>query len=488
MRTLCWWSIVGAATLALMGCSSTSPTVPTGQTNPSDSYSPYAENGQVVHKSGHYKLRVDVSALTGTITPVSLREVTTIGDQFHLNINQFFGGSAFQLRTIGLTPGGDVSVEYAISHPFAAPSNLAGPATAANRADLGVSGRTLFMTPAPASLVDDETSALNIDDYTFPFGTDTIVANTKVVLNADGYYDPAGMITIGDFPAQNGANAWPYKELVDESLDPREATTTGAAIPNGGTDTGNYAAGTGGWQNANIGANNNGWAGYGVMHQGQTVVNTVEFDPDEAVGGIFELDVVVIAKYVDPRGGANSGEKRANRLPSGDPTRFAYRMPWGAMDLAQVRTDETAPLGTAAAATTTLNIGIVDNDFAATEDAGFPGTALDQIPTGTAGITSVEVTSGDLSMSAVAATAGGTGTGTHADDVDYTATLTQPGTPTLGGLDNGVYVMVKVVDPDEGATITGVIVASLDEATPPGPLTANFPKVQVYQAEFVTIS
>ncbi|HYE78258.1 MAG TPA: hypothetical protein VEI97_09745, partial [bacterium] len=401
----------------------------------------------------------------------------------------FFGGSAFQLRTIGLTPGGDVTVEYAISHPFNAPTNLAGPATAGNRADLGVSGRVLFMTPAPAGRVDDESSPLNKDDYEFVFGGSTTIANTKVVKNADGYYNPAGMITLADFPAQNDANAWPFKELVDEGLDSREASSTGTAISNGGSSTGNYAAATGGWQNGNIGANNDGWTGYGVLHQGQTATNTVEFDPDEAAGGIFELDVVVIAKYTDPRGGSTPTQKRANRLPTSDPNNFAYRMPWGAIDIAQVRTDETGPLGTTAGATTTLNIGIVDLDMTATEDASFPspGANLDQIPTGTGGVSTVTVSAGDLGMTDVAATSAGTGTGTHADDADYTATVTNtPG--GTGGVDGGAYVMVNVVDPEDSFTPSGFIVAPLNENSPPGPLTSDLPRVQVFQAEFVTIS
>lgn len=493
MRTFCWWSLVGAATAALMGCSSSAP-APTASSLPvsNDSYSVYSENGAVLSNAGHFKMRVDVSTMTGDITPVVDRSANVIGDQYNLPINQFFAafGGGFELTTVGLDVDGNVVVGYTIQHPFAAPTNLAGPATAANRADLGVSGRVVFFTPAPTGLVDDESSALNQDDYTFTFGADTIIANTKVVKDADGYYDPKDMVDLAGFPAQNGANVWPYKVMVNESLDSRTASADGAAVSNTGVETGNYNAGSGGWQNANIGANNASWTGYGVLHQGQTAANTITFDPDLAEGGSFELDFVAIAKYIDPRGGTAASEKRANRLPSSDPSKFAYRMPWGSQDVEHVGIGDLTLTGATPADLITT---VVDYDFGATEDAAFPGaggTNLDQIPTGTAGLAAIEVAGADLLTANVTVADPNTpnsGTGTYADALTYNINIAN-GTATTGGIDGGAYVMVRVEDPE---VALGVILPGgpyallyLDDQTVPAPVAVAGPPI-IYQAAFV---
>lgn len=495
MRTLCWWSLVGAATAALMGCSSSStPTEPAAAALPSsnDSFAIHTEQGMVVSNAGHFRMRVDVTTMTGEIVPVVDRSASVIGDQYNLPINQFFTafGGGFELTTVGLDGGGNVVVGYTIQHPFAAPSNLAGPATAANRADLAVTGRVVFLTPAPSGLVDDENSALNQDDYTFTFGAETIVANTKVVKDADGYYDPVDMVNLANFPAQNGANAWPYKVLVNESLNPRKATAGGAAISNGGNEAGNYNAGAGGWQNATIGSNNASWTGYGALHQGQIASNSITFDPDLAEGGSFELDFVAIAKYIDPRGGTTSTEKRANRLPSSDPSKFAYRMPWGAQDVENIGIQSLTLTGGTPG---DLVVGVVDYDFGATEDAGFPGaggTNLDQIPVGTAGLTAIEVASNDLLNANVTVADPNTpnsGVGTYADKLTYNISISNE-TSTTGGVDGGVWVMVRVEDPEASATITPgppYAYLYLNDQTTPAPV-ANPAKPVIYQAAFVT--
>lgn len=495
MRTLCWWSIVGAATLALLGCSTSSTPDPLAadlSAVDNDYFAVYTEPGQsVTANAGHFRMTIDTHTMTGEIRPVISREAQIIGDQYNLPINQFFAafGGGFEVVSVGLDVDGNVVVGYTITHPFQAPVNLAQPQNAlTNRADLAVSGRTVFMTPAPSGRVADESSALNTGDYEFTFGADTVIANTKVVKNADGYYNPKGMVNLANFPAMNGANAFPFKGIVNEQLNNR-TSRTGTAISNGGQETGNYNPASGGWQNGNIGPNNDGWTGYGVLHQGQVAGNSIVFDPDLAVGGIFELDFVCIAKYIDPRGGLNAAEKRGNRLPSSDPANFAYRMPWGSQDLDAVSVGSLTLTG---ATPGSLSIAVVDYDFGATEDAGFPGaggTNLDQIPVGTAGLAAIQVAGSDMFAGTVDVAdpnAPDSGTGTRADPLTYAVDIANT-TATNGGVDGGAYVMVRVADPEPVASPNPAdyIVAYLDDQVVPAP-NGNPAEPVVYQVRFVT--
>ncbi|HYE80163.1 MAG TPA: hypothetical protein VEI97_19465, partial [bacterium] len=79
----------------------------------------------------------------------------------------------------------------------------------------------------------------------------------------------------------------------------------------------------------------------------------------------------IIAKYIDPRGGNNAAEKRANRLPKSpaDVRAFVYRMPYGAIDAELVR-----PLGETGGlvpnnivSSTTVRFHVRDWDARATE-------------------------------------------------------------------------------------------------------------------------
>ncbi|HYE79820.1 MAG TPA: hypothetical protein VEI97_17685, partial [bacterium] len=144
-------------------------------------------------------------------------------------------------------------------------------------------------------------------------------ANTRWITNPDGYFAPGELLDTFGF----AANAFPYQLLVDEALDNRED------LSNGGSPTGNF--GTHGWSKADFAA---GITGYGIWGQGQASVHTLRIDRTAlAISGPITLRAAIIVKYEDPRGGLNSRERRANRLPQDNPALFAYRMPHGALDV-----------------------------------------------------------------------------------------------------------------------------------------------------------
>ncbi|HYE78006.1 MAG TPA: hypothetical protein VEI97_08475, partial [bacterium] len=260
-----------------------------------------------------------------------------------------------------------LDLTYAVSHPFAAPTDLNAPPTATNRADLSISGRVLFLTDVPSATGN-----------AFFTGNGDVVANTEWVVNADAYYQPAGLLNLAGFTA----NTFPYKVLVDEAQDPRIGTATGAPISNGSNPRGNYSP-TDGWQHHNIGPNNDGWTGFGVLHQGQTAFNDLRLALAPLTANPFQLQVAILAKYVDPRGGATAIEKRANRLPSNPPdiTRFVYREPHGALDVERITfLGESGGFEPNIASGSTLRFHVVDWD-ARTPETTLPDLAQDPDPT-----------------------------------------------------------------------------------------------------------
>ncbi|HYE77695.1 MAG TPA: hypothetical protein VEI97_06895, partial [bacterium] len=219
-------------------------------------------------------------------------------------------------------------------------------------------------------------------------------ANTDLVTNADGYYAPNGLLTeTGSLTA----NTFPFKLIVDEGAG--SGGNRGEA-DNGGTATGNYRVDLDGWQQDNLTNNgvNNGWTGFGVLHQGQSAANTLQLDRAQLTGSTFRLDTAIIAKYIDPRGGNNAAEKRANRLPKNpaDVRLFVYRMPFGAIDAELVR-----PLGETGGlvpnnivSNTTVRFQVRDWDARATEST--QPDLKDElnpslVPSGTSGPPTVQV-------------------------------------------------------------------------------------------------
>lgn len=474
MRTLCWWSLVGAAAVALMGCSGSGPVAPSGQgLNPAAGNVFVDTTGQLAQMAGpivHFDL--DVAKGTAKVSPYS-RKGSTIGDLFLLNVDQFScvvapdpSGTFQNFNGVANT----VEFHYLVKHPFAAPPNPTGAASAGNRADLGITGRAVFLVDAPAGRVADATSALNKDDYEFTFGTNTVVMDTKDILNADGYIDPGALLAAGSgdagYTPQNGTTAYPYRVLVNDGVaDSRIDSATSTAIPRGADSHGNWTVGT----PFNDVANATGgikWAGYGYLHQGQTAKNFVVINI--ASGSSVSLNAMVIANYADPRGGATPAERKANRLPSGDATKFAYKAPHCAVDDEHVAfgTLSAASLGAAAASTVTSDISVVDQDANATVDA--TATApLDSVPFAS-GVASITLASDELGAQVAVGTS--TGTGSYETPLTYAGTVITNTNGTNGGTaDNAAYVCVEVVDAQENATDPGLLGkgASLNNDAPP---------------------
>lgn len=349
MRLTLSTCLLAGLAASMLGCQSRSadPLDPAGAVHPvPDSTAPVWINGDRTEgMAGLWRVTVDSDALTGTLLPLDNRTAAANDDVYDLSIQNFTRPDSLRIRSVR-RDAGQLLLDWQFTHPFAAPSNLAGPATAANRADLGVSGRLIFLIDVPTAtgntwFADDRPA----------------IVNTAVVANPHGYFKPdgalPGLTTI--------ANTFPYQVLVDET-----GNGSRVGISNGGQPTGNYSDAAGGWQQSNIGPGNNGWTGYGVLHQGQATAGTLALDLAAITGSPFTFDTTIFCAYNDPRMGANAQQKRANRLPKNpvDVFAFAYRMPHGTQDIERITFlgDSGSGLVANEPSNTMLNFHIVDWD------------------------------------------------------------------------------------------------------------------------------
>ncbi|MCG3152166.1 MAG: hypothetical protein GEEBNDBF_01459 [bacterium] len=481
MRTVAWW-LAGSLALVALGCSgggstpimpSTAGTSPDGThpvTSASAALGTPTQSG-MLHQSALaiYTVDVDPASLTATSRLKETRTGQANDDLYLLSIDSFLTAGSFKITGVAATAT-TVDLAYAVAHPFPAPNNPTGtPNGSTNRADLGVAGMVLFLADVPSATGNT-------------YFTDR-VANTDLVANADAYYSPGGLLT-----TSGTANTYPYKQLVDETLDPR------SGVSNGGDVTGNF--GSDGWTRSEFGAGNNGWTGYGVMHQGQTVSNTVSFDKSALSGG-FSLDVSIIAVYNDPRGGATAAQKKANRLPpaSPDASLFAYRMPHGALDVGKISVlPESAGFIANTISAQTLSFFVEDWDARATEsaetdlanDASFTNVAQGESGTPTLDVCIPGVL-GDATVTADASTVVDDDSGVGGDvdqdsgrpgDALYYSTLV---TKAAGsGQTAGAYTgMVRATDPQTGLTI------GLNESLAPLPSTPDPVTYQAFTVELL---
>jgi len=299
------------------------------------------------------RMTIDPSTLSASFESTAPRYAQQTDDQYELDTTIYF--SPADIRITGVTGTAEtIDLAYAISHPFAAPTNLAGPATASNRADLGITGRVLFLIDTPT-----------IIGSSYFAGTDDVTVNTSLIANAAGYYKPNGLLdTTGLL-----ANTFPYQPLVDEVLFERTVTATGQALPIASM-AGNYTI-PAGWKESNIAPSNAGWRGFGWLHQGQTIPGIVSLSRD-AISGPVSFDVAIIAKYTDPRSGTTSAQKRANRLPIAPSSNhnLFYRANHGALDLERLTyLDEGGGFLSNTISASELRFYIVDWDAIAPETA-----------------------------------------------------------------------------------------------------------------------
>lgn len=447
MQAQRWCPLMGLIALAATGCSS-SPAVPSipAWSNPLNQAAGSAGLSSSI--AGSFQIDIDVDTLSATVTPLT-REGQAIGDLFYLNVAQF--GVVVAPRPVNTLTNLDlvnntIDFNYQVAHSFPAPSNPGGNATAANRADLGISGRVMFLVDAPVGAIGD-------NDYEFNFTFGPVIMNTKAILNADGYYNPGDMLNGYHTQNINGTSAWPFKMLVDENLDPRTNTATGNPISNGGQQAGNYPANN--WSAVSEWTGGPNVTGHGVLHQGQTAWNFVTLNI--APGNQFSLKAVVIANYTDPRGGANAAERRANRLPKDDPSRFAYRMPHGALDLEKT-TFVAMGLPGVLSATGPAAVFVRDPDFSSTL-----GFGLDEIPNSSK-IQTAEVVSGELGL-ALSLSLPPSGSGTMADPLAWNPFTLTNVSGTNGGSDGVAFACVMLED-EQSANDSGI---TLNNASPPVP-------------------
>jgi len=356
MRNTTWW-VAGLLALSALGCAGGSAPTSTPTSNFDSSPIPSAasigelgslyQQGDLVQGAvAVYTLNVDPSTLSATSHLKAVRSAQANDDLYFLPIDGFFNSKSFAVTSVSATVN-TIDVSYAVTHPFPAPNNPTGASNGStNRSDLGVAGMVLILADAPA-----------IGNTYF---TDR-VANTALVTNADAYFSPGGMISTTGLTA----NTFPYKQLVDES----GSTGSRVGISNGGNPSGNF--GTDGWTRAEYGTGNKGWTGMGVLHGGQSSTSTISLDKAALTGG-FSLDIAVLAKYNDPRGGTTGAQKRGNRLPpaTADATKFAYRGPHCALDVSKIEfVGESGGFIADNISSSTLSFRIEDFDARATESA-----------------------------------------------------------------------------------------------------------------------
>ncbi|MEO7994059.1 MAG: hypothetical protein ABI743_06640, partial [bacterium] len=293
---------------------------------------------------GHYRFSIDPGGLTGATALIEQRSGQQNDDVYALEIGRFLKTDS--LRVISVRRNGTaIELEYEFRHPFPAPQDPTAPPNGfANRADLGIAGLICFAVDVPTATGNT-------------YFTDVVV-NTGTLVKVDGFVRPAGLIATG-----TSTNTFPYLALVDENNDGSRV-----GIPTGADPTGNY--GDDGWTRDEFGATHDGWTGYGVLHQGQASRRLLEIDTDTITPGPVVLNAFVLAKYNDPRGGANAPEKRGNRLPPATPdaSLFAYRMPHGALDCESVSFGGDAnQFLVDDASSSTLTFHVIDWDARATE-------------------------------------------------------------------------------------------------------------------------
>jgi|GEM_PF-2585328 len=308
---------LGIALATVSGCSGSSPTATPAPSalDPANALAPVGmvvrEGGIIESAIGRGLLTLDSTSMTATWESLPMRVGQDNDAVFALSVNEFLKPVDAGIKAFRRTADG-FELDYEFTHPFRS-SELSG------RADLGFSGMFLLgVTPiGPTS-------------FTW-FKDDTdLITDPRWVTNADGYYQPKGLVDTSGIPG----NAFPYQLLIDErGTGNRKDASTEAAISNGGSPTGNFTA-PDGWQTGDSKT----WTGYGVIHQGQKIRNTIAIDGDQLTGtGSLPIITVLLAKYADPKSATPGFEHRLPASPPDVVGDFGYRMPHGALDVPEAR-------------------------------------------------------------------------------------------------------------------------------------------------------
>ncbi|MCG3152896.1 MAG: hypothetical protein GEEBNDBF_02201 [bacterium] len=376
------------------------------------------------------------------------------GNLFDLDIANFFAADTLRVTGVRLDADGNVIVDYTIKHPFPAP-DFTKPISASNRADLGFTGRLLFLIDVPTAQVGSRR-----------FFGNTVTANTDVVLNPNHFVEPGDLLatSLSGF----NATAFPTRLVVDEARGGGQGNRVG--VPNGGVGTGNYVAATGGWQRNNLGTNRDGWTGYDFMHQGQRATNSVVFSKEAVAAGTARFDTALLIKYTDPRGVPffQNPQVRMPQNPA-DINIFAYRVPNGALDASDIAFQslptKTLSIGSAGGSSAPLTVRVRDWDARATETAQAVlsnDPDISKVNIGTSGAPVVTLSAPALNASDITFTAGAQ-SGLPGSEIQYAGTVTNTlGTAPAASRQVG---LVKVVDPENSAPGRNTYTFGVDPVT-----------------------
>ncbi|MEO7993073.1 MAG: hypothetical protein ABI743_01640 [bacterium] len=335
--TVSRFSLLGL-TVVLAGCSQSAGPTPASPSAPPVVSVTAQGTDQLL---AQYELTIDPLSLNATIDLLPVREGSSRPPQtlnYDVDLTHLLKPGALKILSVSRDGDGDFVISYRHTHPMAAP-DLTQPPTARNRADLGYTGRLLFLASGAPQ----------------PFFNNTITLDPTVIKHPDGYVDA------GDLLAHQGltANTFPYQLLVDETRDNREQ------VSNNFRPVGNYDARDGGWQRANLGATNDQWHGYDFLHAGQSALGSFTMRQGSGPGGAVKIGLALLVKYSDPKGGT----ARSFFLPpeTVDPTVFAYRLPYAGLDCSQLVSDTPLLVGVEQSRTTTVQVRLRDWDATATE-------------------------------------------------------------------------------------------------------------------------
>ncbi|MEO7994279.1 MAG: hypothetical protein ABI743_07755 [bacterium] len=395
--------LIALTVIVLAGCqaAATAPD-PGPPTVPESAYAPANfQSGE--HLSDVFTVHLDPELGTGTVTALEARSAQSQPPQaqsYDLDLTKFVSPTNLRVSAVTVLRNPNrCFLTLSFKHPFRAP-DFSATTSAANRADLGFTGRVLI-------LADQNHDSLNVP------GDGLFQWDAEYMLNPDGY------VATGDLLRQTGLtnNLFPYKLLVDEALDNR------VGISNGGDPKGSYNAAAGGWQRANAGTPATGWTGYDYIHQGQEAAVTVQLDYTLLRTTAFTFNVALLAKYTDPRGTAN----RNFRFPFEpvDVAKFAYRLPYAAIDASNCAWCNTLDI-MGSPTTTQVSAALRDWDTGANEaaDATLGDEAdVSLVQAGASDAPVIELVNPDLFPTPVAMTFD-SGTGLPGDELQYSASFT----------------------------------------------------------------
>lgn len=290
---------------------------------------------------GAVQVHIDPASMTARVEP--LRVSQTQGDLYNLSIRPFFGPGDLEVTRVRRGGPGTVAVTVKFRHPFDAPADLNQPASASKRIDLHV-------FDVNALVVADGNDA-------FFTGSDAVVTNGDLLVNADAYRNSGGMFAASSLGVTT-ANTFPYK-LVAKNLD--------TVNPSG-----NYVPTANGWTGPTLLDP----FGYDVFPQGAEVEVDFELAVDTSPLNFY---LVTLAKYMDPRA---TPQPKTKRLPSpGDPTSLRYFLPEASGDVQRIAVDVSGELESGSTSEVAgVDVEILDWDHGATVAVPFPNDAdLSQI-------------------------------------------------------------------------------------------------------------